>query len=105
MAWFAYHQNNSHGITVRNNKVADEVFIEAGCYLGANHRAEEVGLYFDGHGDCSCCGNRWSKQHDRSEVYLTLDEAIKDEFTNWQKAYVAYHADGHVTLFTKSGAQ
>ena len=42
--------------------IAQYVVIEAINEYEANHRAEKIGLYFDGvkkGKDCPCCGNRW----------------------------------------------
>jgi len=61
MAWFSYKQNNSGGRVVQNDSVDWFVWIEAESVRVANARAEDVGIYFDGSGDCSCCGDRWSE--------------------------------------------
>jgi len=57
--FFDYSQNNSGG---RFTKPAQYVIVEANSADEANSRAEEIGLYFDGYGDCECCGSRWSSQ-------------------------------------------
>lgn len=54
--FFNYTQNNSHG---RFEAPAHYVIIEAKNADEANSIAETLGLYFDGNGDCSCCGDRW----------------------------------------------
>lgn len=54
--WFRFSQNNTGGFFTGP---ATEVFIEAHTAEDANRRAEEFGLYFDGEGDCTCCGCRW----------------------------------------------
>lgn len=64
MAFFYYRQNNSGG---RFDFDADagisaHVIVEADSADEANERAEGIGLYFDGSGDCRCCGNRWYPQ-------------------------------------------
>ena len=70
---YRFYQNNSGGRTVTNDDVARDVFIEAHTYREANALAEAVGIYFDGAGDCPCCGNRWSPQWDESEVFEEKD--------------------------------
>lgn len=60
MAWYSYKQNNSGGRVVQNDSVDWYVWIEAESVRVANARAEDVGIYFDGSGDCPCCGDRWS---------------------------------------------
>jgi hypothetical protein len=66
MPFFDFRQNNSGG-TFQSDHVAGislTVIVEAVDAEQANLRAEIIGLYFDGVGDCSCCGNRWySKWH------------------------------------------
>lgn len=62
MPWFEYHQNNSGGRFVFEEErgLTHFVIIEAKNARAANRRAEDIGLYFDGAGDCPCCGDRWS---------------------------------------------
>jgi hypothetical protein len=66
--FYHYSQNNSGGSFVFNRErgITHHVVIEAANYKSANAKAEEIGLYFDGRGDCECCGNRWSElnKHD-----------------------------------------
>src|SRR5690606_3861210 len=40
------------------------VYVEANNYREANARARDIGLYFDGSGDCNCCGYRWDDAGD-----------------------------------------
>lgn len=58
--FYSYHQNNSGGSFQIDDKVTTYVIIEADTANEANEVAEGVGLYFDGYGDCECCGSRWS---------------------------------------------
>ncbi|HEU4967272.1 MAG TPA: hypothetical protein VFT53_07450 [Candidatus Saccharimonadales bacterium] len=62
--WYVYHQNNSGGRFTNDpdRGIGYEVIVEAENYVQANERAEAIGLYFDGSGDCSCCGRRWDRQ-------------------------------------------
>ncbi|ANT41068.1 hypothetical protein BI024_gp64 [Streptomyces phage Nanodon] len=61
MAFFEYNQNNSGGSFDRDHSagISHYVIIEADSAIEANAKAEVIGLYFDGEGDCSCCGDRW----------------------------------------------
>lgn len=62
MAFWTYHQNNSGGGFDYDPErgISCNVIVEAGSESEADERAERIGLYFDGAGDCQCCGNRWS---------------------------------------------
>ena len=70
---YLFRQNNSGGHFVSNADVDRHVFIEAHTYREANDLAEAVGIYFDGAGDCPCCGNRWSSQWDESDGFTEAD--------------------------------
>ena len=60
--FFHFSQNNSGGYWDDDHSVGigRHVIIEAVDEDDAISRAEKIGLYFDGSGDCPCCGNRWS---------------------------------------------
>lgn len=59
--FFDYDQNNSGGGFDFDAKagISTHVIIEAADADEANEAARRIGLYFDGYGDCECCGNRW----------------------------------------------
>lgn len=61
--FFTYNQNNSGGKWRYDAAagISHFVIIEATSAAAANAEAESIGLYFDGAGDCSCCGNRWDR--------------------------------------------
>lgn len=63
--FYTYSQNNSGGSFIINEErgITEYVIVEAHSHDDANGRAESIGLYFDGYGDCECCGNRWSEQY------------------------------------------
>lgn len=78
--FFTFNQNNSGGRFVVDHRrgISHYVIVEARSAQEANQLAEQLGLYFDGVGDCNCCGNRWSEAglwgetgSDRPEVYST----------------------------------
>lgn len=59
--FFDFRQNNSGGSFSYDDKagIAETVIIEANSAAEANEKAERIGLYFNGAGDCECCGSRW----------------------------------------------
>jgi len=61
--FFTFSQNNSGGGFREDAKagIGHYVIIEALDADHANRRAEDIGLYFGGQGDCPCCGDRWSE--------------------------------------------
>lgn len=61
--FYMYSQNNSGGSFSESYGIAEYVIVEADSAGAADARAESIGLYFDGDGDCSCCGDRWSTQY------------------------------------------
>ena len=65
--FYTFSQNNSGGSFIVDDNVGYLVIIEATSVGNAIERAEAVGLYFDGDGDCPCCGNRWSSWMDDSD--------------------------------------
>ncbi|ATW61342.1 hypothetical protein SEA_DEXERS_66 [Streptomyces phage Dexers] len=64
MPFFEYNQNNSGGSFHIDEEagISTVVIVEAEDANAADRKAEEIGLYFDGDGDCSCCGDRWYAQ-------------------------------------------
>lgn len=60
--FYQFTQNNSGGYFHEDPSkgIGRYIIIEAESEDDAIIRAESIGLYFDGSGDCPCCGNRWS---------------------------------------------
>jgi hypothetical protein len=60
--FYTYSQNNSGGSFDIDHHfgITTYVIVEADSASDADERAEDIGLYFNGAGDCDCCGNRWS---------------------------------------------
>lgn len=84
MFWH-YSQNNSGGSfdfdKVRG--ITHNVVIEADSAEDADRRAENIGLYFDGSGDCPCCGNRWSGAwDDGDDVPKIYDRELGVKYEN-----------------------
>ena len=63
--FYTFRQNNSFGRFDYDagRGISVNVIVEADNTADANSRAERIGLYFDGAGDCPCCGTRWSEQY------------------------------------------
>lgn len=83
MPFFEFRQNNSGGgFNIDESAgISVIVIVEADNANQANSKAEDIGLYFDGYGDCSCCGNRWYSQwHDAEghKVPSHYGEPIQD---------------------------
>jgi hypothetical protein len=101
MAFYTFHQNNSGGFF---KEPARSVVIEAATAEEAITIAEGEGLYFDGYGDCSCCGNRWSSyQPEGDEVPSEYGEPIpldgghtRSDLASWDKvpSYLIVYKDG-----------
>lgn len=102
--FYTYGQNNSGGYFIGP---AMYVVVEAGSAAEADSIAESKGLYFDGAGDCECCGNRWSAQWDDEEgknvpeVYGEAVERSAGKAAKWRveeigvASVIVYYKDGH----------
>jgi hypothetical protein len=66
--FYTFNQNNSGGRFDRDSDVDHYVVIEGRSIKEVISRATDIGIYFDGHGDCPCCGNRWSEPYDGEEL-------------------------------------
>ena len=92
--FYSYHQNNSGGFFC---SPAIDVVIEADSAEEANRIAESKGLYFDGQGDCDCCGNRWTEEFGSGEdsVPELYKESWYDSKVNYKvKRRIVYFKDG-----------
>ena len=109
--YFHFSQNNSGGGFDIDDNVAHHVIVQAHTAEEANRRAEDIGIYFDGcnYGrDCSCCGDRWSRQwaNDTGDetplIYSKPPETYDDMFTKTgQPVCHVYHLDGSKTTYRK----
>lgn len=84
--FYVYRQNNSGGSFI---PPAVDVIVEAPSAAEADTIAEGIGIYFDGAGDCSCCGNRWHEADEEWDRYDTLADAkgsIYKHNEEWAKA-------------------
>lgn len=73
--YYTYIQNNSGGYYVGPVVVV----VRANTAAEANQKAMEHELYFDGNGDCPCCGRRWDNalEDDGCEEPYIYDCKIK----------------------------
>ncbi|WP_326827403.1 DUF7296 family protein [Streptomyces sp. NBC_01751] len=107
MSFFTFSQNNSGGGFTYDwvRGISHYVIVEADDRKQAIDKAEEIGLYFDGEGDCSCCGNRWSwpwrdDGHDEPMIYgepaaKYLDTPYAVKWIEGAEVFVHY-ADGRI---------
>jgi len=105
MKFYSYSQNNSGGSFVHDAEagIGHYVIVEAKSALDADRRAESIGLYFDGSGDCECCGNRWSEQwsdegKDKPMIYdQDVSEGVyKESWMDWGLPSYIHYADGTI---------
>lgn len=105
--FFAYGQNNTGGSFTLDEErgITHWVIVEAYSAAEANSKAEMIGLYFDGDGDCSCCGNRWYEAYGPGDakplIYGEPADSLVTGFT-WMppgKEVVVHFLDGRVTWY------
>lgn len=110
--FYNFLQNNSGGSFHSDENVGETVIIAATSYEDANERAEEIGIYFDGADsdgpDCSCCGDRWSRQTDYSEASETpkiwdqsVEKYLSDKKTLSRNTVVIYYPDGSKQILSR----
>jgi hypothetical protein len=92
--FYHFSQNNTGGSFDfdESRGITHNVIVEAIDYNHANTRAEDIGVYFDGMGDCECCGNRWYSQWDDTEG--TNVPSIYGEPVESQVSMMAWMAPG-----------
>ena len=78
--FFEFRQNNSGGTFVYDEQkgISHSVIVEADSKDDAITRAEQIGLYFDGEGDCPCCGDRWSTHIEGYNEPRHYDELLEN---------------------------
>ena len=109
--FYHFKQNNSGGSFSfgENRGITHHVVIEADSASEANAIAEGIGIYFDGVGDCSCCGNRWHSvyEYDKKDFPHVYGEEIEKAFntshlSRWMedgKEVCVHYKDGHKEWF------
>lgn len=111
MPFFEFSQNNSGGgfDFDAESGISHWVIVEAASARQANTIAEDIGLYFDGRGDCPCCGDRWYRAYDEGDSVPSVYGEPYDQIkfgpfplqTKWidgPEGYIHY-ADGRVVGF------
>jgi hypothetical protein len=113
MSFYDFRQNNSGGEFDFDKKlgITHFVIVEADSEEDAIKRAEDIGLYFNGIGDCSCCGNRWYSDFIEASDTPTLygkpaEKYMESELAmKWMKGpeiYVHYK-DGRIVGLCEKG--
>lgn len=85
--FWCYGQNNSGGSFDYDKArgIGHYVIVEAFDDDHADSIAESIGLYFDGNGDCSCCGTRWSQAYGKGDdVPSRYGTPIEDDEDDWR---------------------
>lgn len=117
LGFYTFNQNNSGGIFVFNEiaGITHYVIVQAADAREANYRAGRIGLYFDGYGDCSCCGDRWYEQWKDDpgtpgpEIYgkPLVDAMLAPYFAKWmgpdQPEVFVHYMDGRTEGFIYGG--
>lgn len=100
--FYTFRQNNSGGSFYG----PVYVIIEARNVDEANSLAEsKAGVYFDGEGDCGCCGNRWytlsgyEKGDDVPSIYGTPLTDFGDKYTFGDYSAKVYFFDGSTKYY------
>lgn len=103
MSFYEFRQNNSGGNFVFDEEegISVSVIVEANSEKQAIALASTIGLYFDGDGDCRCCGDRWSDYVSADEIpshygiplqpNLTIEEYDKVRQEIWKEEYPGRH--------------
>lgn len=101
--FYTYSQNNSFGTFDYDYEagISNYVIIEARNYTEANGIARDIGLYFDGYGDCHCCGDRWSAQwieagSRKPEVYQTPPAVLGSTADIWDHKWIDEGWEGFI---------
>lgn len=105
--FYTYNQNNSVGSFDYDESrgISHYVIIEADSADAANLKAESIGLYFDGEGDCPRCGDRWYQAYGDGDVVPSLySEPLGEDYKfsmRWMKGFEAFvhYADGTIKGF------
>jgi len=107
--FYTFRQNNSGGSFDFDLEkgISKYVIVEAQTEDEALSRATDIGLYFDGAGDCPCCGDRWSADPDCNDVPTVYDAAVEPYSTlpaaeiKWLRGPGGFihYADGSIEPF------
>lgn len=109
--FYTFSQNNSGGHFNEDatKGIAAYVIVEAFNAEQANALAEVIGLYFDGAGDCECCGYRWSEtdDYDAYPVPSIYGKPIADGWEGgvFAKNVAVHHLDGTMLWYEHGSGQ
>ena len=103
LKWFHFSQNNSGGYFIRNEDVAEDVYVQA---VDAKQATAFAEMIFEDYSEfCECCGPRWTTDYIRDEdgydVPTKYDEPV-DEIVvdHFNKEARLQHFDGRVESYT-----
>ena len=109
MNFFTFRQNNSGGSYAVDSErgIGYLVCIEAENAAKACERALKIGLYFDGSGDCSCCGNRWSEVDDDDALPYpgSQGSTLWMHKSIWDEPAFIHFANGEIIRVDYSGTE
>ena len=101
--FYCFRQNNSGGAFVYDAKrgISVNVIVEAYGTQDANDRAFDIGLYFDGEGDCQCCGSRWHEQqgYDKGTPEPAVYDSVVTPNSKFQKDDIKWMTNGEFEGF------
>lgn len=107
--FYTFSQNNSGGSFEVDDLygIGHTVIVEADSADEANTLAEQIGLYFDGNGDCECCGYRWSdfwSDEEGDEVPSYYGKPILEYVCKWnfmfEDVLFVHYKSGQVDKYT-----
>ena len=95
--YYTFKQNNSFGVF---KPPAIFLIVEADDEDEAIHIAEDHGAYFDGVGDCPCCGNRWYSPEGPTEEPAYYGQPVTEtEIEDARRRYAPLTREANVWLF------
>jgi hypothetical protein len=118
--FYEFNQNNSGGSFFYDEQagISHVVIVEADTAAQANAKAQDIGIYFDGDGDCPCCGDRWYsvwRDEDGDDEPTIYGQPVEDYVASegsgtsgfpgikWMKGYeiFVHYADGSMKMYWK----
>jgi len=78
--WYHFRQNNTGGSFTGP---AISIYVQATDSEEADRIAEDNGAYFDGSGDCMCCGFRWNESWGAEDDDFDIEDIRSAESHRW----------------------
>ena len=103
--FYSFKQENPGGFFDYKPPFGLYVYIEADSEEAAVSRAEEAGLYWNGHDvgiDCSCCFDRWKPRPELIEFNIGENFPPTPDITSLAR-YVADYRGGQTSIVYKDG--